>query len=125
MIAALALAAALPSVATMREHRRVLIVAAPSEHDPMLARARRLLAPWRAGADDRAVTVGEVAGDRVGGASDAAVALRGRYHLPPDRFAVLLIGKDGHVAERAREPLPPAALERLIDAMPMRRAGLR
>ena len=56
---------------------------------------------------------------------DTADALRQRFALPPDRFTVLLIGKDGHVAVRSGEPLQGADLTRIIDAMPMRRAGQR
>ena len=67
----------------------------------------------------------EVIGDRVTGARDAASALRIRLQLPTKRFAVVLIGKDGHVALRSGEPVLAETLQGRIDAMPMRRAGQR
>lgn len=119
------LAAAPASIDAMRHHRRILLVAAPGEKDPQLAEQRRLLAPWRAGAADRDLSVVELVGDHVTGATDAAPTLRRRYGLVPGRFAVLLIGKDGHVAQRSDRPMAADTLEKTIDAMPMRRAGER
>lgn len=121
-MAAMALAA--QSMAQMRDHRRVVIASAPSATDPKLAEQHAAIAGWR-GAAERDVTLVTIAGDRVTGAIDNAAALRHGYALPADRFVAVLIGKDGHVARRATAPFTAAALERAIDAMPMRRAGLR
>lgn len=124
--AALPILAAAPTrIDAMRHHRRILLVAAPSPEDPQLAEQRRLLAPWRAGAADRDLTVVELVADHVAGATDSAPSLRRRYGLVPGRYAVLLIGKDGHVADCGDHPITADALERQIDAMPMRRAGQR
>ncbi|WP_375270936.1 DUF4174 domain-containing protein [Sphingomonas sp.] len=126
MIVALAVAAAsVPSVAEMRWQRRVLVVAAPAAGDQALAAQREALLGWRQGARDRDVQVVELIGDRVTGARDTAAALRARLRLPLDRFALALIGKDGHVALRSGEPVSAEALQDRIDAMPMRRAGQR
>lgn len=126
LAAALPLLAAAPSsLAAMKWHRRVLVVAAPTPTDPSLAEQRRLLAPWRAGAADRDLTVVEVVGDHVTGTTDTAPALRRRLNLVPGRFAAVLVGKDGHVADRHDRPVAADALEATIDAMPMRRAGQR
>jgi hypothetical protein len=128
MWAALAMIAAMMasgSVADMKHHRRVLIIAAPTAGDATLAAQRRQLAGWRQGADDRDLSVVEVIGDHVSGATDAAAALRHRYDLPAAHFRAVLIGKDGHVAMREGQPIPADRLEATIDAMPMRRAGLR
>ncbi|NTS63628.1 DUF4174 domain-containing protein [Sphingomonas sp. HHU CXW] len=126
MIVALAVAAAgVPSVAEMKWQRRVLVVAAPSGGDPALAAQRNALRGWPRGAEDRDVQVVEVIGDRVTGARDAATALRARLRLPATRFALVLIGKDGHVALRSGEPVLAETLQGRIDAMPMRRAGQR
>lgn len=122
---AAALLAASPSVAAMQWDRRVLIVAAPSADDPNLVEQRRTLAAWRAEAERRDLSVVEVLGDRVTGATDAAASLRRAYRLPADGFAVVLLGKDGGVKRRATGPLAAADLARTIDAMPMRRAGGR
>jgi hypothetical protein len=126
MIVALAVAAAgVPSVAEMKWQRRVLVVAAPSARDPALAAQRNALRGWQRGAEDRDVQVVEVIGDRVMGARDAATVLHARLHLPATRFALVLIGKDGHVALRSGEPVLSETLQDRIDAMPMRRAGQR
>ena len=108
-----------------RWQRRVILVAAPGADDPRLLAQRRALADWRQGAEDRDVTVVEIVGAAVDGVRDPADALRGRYALPPDRFSVVLVGKDGHVAVRSDEPMEGSVLSRTIDAMPMRRAGQR
>lgn len=127
LLAALPLLAAAPApgVDAMRHHRRVVIASAPRADDPHLLDQRRALEGWRAGAADRDVSLIEIAGDHVIGASDRADVLRRRFDLPADRFAAVLIGKDGHVADRAAAPFPAAALQATIDAMPMRRAGRR
>jgi hypothetical protein len=119
------IAMATMSMAEMQHHRRVLIVAAPSAADPALAEQRRELAGWTKAGEDRDVSVVEIVADHVTGASDAAAALRHYYRLPADRFTVVLVGKDGHEADRSPRPYPARALEATIDAMPMRRAGLR
>jgi len=109
----------------MRWQRRVLVVAAPSARDPALAAQRNALRGWQRSAEDRDVQVVEVIGDRVSGARDAATALRARLLLSHERFGVVLIGKDGHVALRSGEPVLAETLQGRIDAMPMRRAGQR
>lgn len=125
-LAALPLVAAAPvSVDAMKHARRVLLVAAPSRDDPQLLAQRRALAGWRAGGAARDVSVVELVGDRVSGASDSAATLRALWRLPADRFQAVLIGKDGNEAARERQPFAADALERIIDAMPMRRAGQR
>lgn len=59
-------------------------------------------------------------------ASGAAHAeVRAAYHLQPDRFAVILVGKDEYVAYRSAVPGTAERLQNRIDAMPMRRAGQR
>ncbi len=120
-----ATAAAPTSVAAMRGHRRVLILAAATAADPALAEQRRALAGWRKEGADRDVTMVEVIGDHVSGATDPGAALRQRWHLQPDRFTAILIGKDGHEAFRTQRPFAAAGLTQTIDAMPMRRAGQR
>ena len=123
ILLAVALAAS-PTLAQMKWERRVLIVAAPSQQDPALAEQRRILANWTAKGDERDVTIVEVVGDQVRGAGDTAPALRRKFRLP-STFTALLIGKDGGDKLRSATPLPAAALEAMIDAMPMRKAGRR
>lgn len=125
MLLAAALALMAQTVVEMRHHHRVLIVAAPAADDGQARRQVAALAPHKAQLDARDVVIVTVAGGRVQGAGDSAAALRRRWHLPDDRFTVLLIGKDGHEALRRTDPLSSATLIAAIDAMPMRRAGLR
>ncbi|MES3082773.1 DUF4174 domain-containing protein [Sphingomonas faeni] len=123
LILSVALAAS-PTIAQMRWERRVLIVSASTAEDPALAAQRRILATWKTNAAARDLTIVEVVGDTVRGASDPAAALRRKYHLPAS-FTAILIGKDGGEKLRSAKPFPAAALEATIDAMPMRKAGQR
>jgi len=123
IILAVALAAS-PTIAQMRWERRVLIVAAPSAEDTALAEQRRILANWKINADARDLTIVEVVGETVRGATDTAAGLRRKYRLPA-AFTAILIGKDGGEKLRSAKPFPAAALEATIDAMPMRKAGQR
>lgn len=105
LLAALALMT--QSVVEMRHHYRLLVIAAPAETDRQaqqqiaaLAAASELLAA-------RDVVIVTVMADRVAGVRDSAAALRQLWSLPRDRFTVLLIGKDGHVALRQTDPITP------------------
>ena len=123
LLLAIALAAS-PTVAQMKWERRVLIVSASTAEDPALAEQRRILAGWETNAAARDLTIVEIVGDTVRGASDPAATLRRKYHLPAT-FTAILIGKDGGEKLRSAKPFPAAALEATIDAMPMRKAGQR
>ena len=123
LLLAVALAAS-PTIAQMKWERRVLIVAAPSAEDASLAEQRRILGNWKAEGDTRDLSIVEVVGDQVRGASDPAATIRRKFRLP-STFTALLIGKDGGEKLRSATPLPAAALEATIDAMPMRKAGQR
>lgn len=112
-------------VAAMTWRRRVLLVSAPSTRDPALVQQRQILAAWRAQALDRDLSVVEIVGDTIIGAADSASALRRTFRLPPQRFTVVLVGKDGGEKLRSATPLASTRLEQTIDAMPMRRAGGR
>lgn len=123
LLLAIALAAS-PTVAQMKWDRRVLIVSAPATADEKLAEQRRILAAWKTNAAARDLSIVEVIGGTVSGASDAAAALRRKYHLPAT-FTAILISKDGGEKLRSAKPFPATALEATIDAMPMRKAGQR
>jgi hypothetical protein len=112
-------------VAAMRWERRVVLISAPSAKDAAFARQREILSRWRSEADDRDLTVVEVIGDQVSGASDSGMALRRKYRLSDAGFTAILIGKDGGEKLRSHKPLPAARLEAVIDAMPMRQSGER
>jgi hypothetical protein len=119
------LSASSPSVSALKWERRILLVCARSAEDPALQQQRRIVASWKAGATERDLIIVEIVGEKVVGASDRADALRRRYDLPTDAFAVILIGKDGGTKLRRTEPIPAVTLEGTIDAMPMRRGGGR
>ncbi|WP_354288263.1 DUF4174 domain-containing protein [Sphingomonas sp. UYEF23] len=123
MLLAAAIAAA--TVADMRYERRVLIVAAPNEADARRIAQRASLEAMPQELGDRDVTVVEVTGDSVRGATDSAAALRTRWRLPKAAFGIVLVGKDGNAALRRAAPIDRATLVATIDAMPMRRAGQR
>jgi hypothetical protein len=125
LLVASAAVASEPSMSAMQGHRRVLLISWPSSASAEVDDQRRIFAGWKGEADDRDVTLVEVAGTSVIGASDAAGELRKRYRLPAVGFQALLIGKDGYVALRSSKPISAQTLQGTIDAMPMRRDGQR
>ncbi len=114
-----------PSLADLRDHRRVVIMFAPDGLDPALIAQRAALHALTAAADDRDLSAVEVIGSQTSGLSNAAADLRRRFHAPPAGFKVVLIGKDGHLALESAAPLPADALAATIDAMPMRQDEIR
>lgn len=114
-----------PTINSMRDRRRVVLIVAPDPQDIRLVTQRRILSHWKKQAVDRDISVVEVLGKRVTGVRDNAAFLSQRYGFKLDRFGILLIGKDGHVAIRSSWPVPSTRLQETIDAMPMRMAGGR
>jgi hypothetical protein len=103
---------------------RVLVVSAPKVDDPGLRGQDAILSADGEGQADRELKLVRLVGSHGPAGLDAA-ALRERLSLPPDRFEVVLVGKDGTVVLRRRQPVPLAELFDRIDAMPMRRDELR
>lgn len=117
------MAASLASTAAARWHHRLLIVFAGRPDDRLLAAQRELAAdPGFGERDLRLITV---AGPQVTGVAEDAAALRRRYAVPAQGFHALLVGKDGHVAERRERPFSSAELFGAIDAMPMRQDEMK
>lgn len=123
------LAAASPAAATsldaLQWQHRVVLLFAPSADDPRLQAARGELARAACEVRERDIVVVEaVAGEplRIDGkpAGDPG-ELRRRHGIPDERFAALLIGKDGGVKRRDDSAPDLAGLFGQIDAMPMRR----
>jgi hypothetical protein len=52
-------------------------------------------------------------------------AARRRFHVRPNDFTVILIGKDGGEKLRAHQPISLDTLRSTIDAMPMRQEEMR
>lgn len=123
--------AARVDLGSYRWKRRLLLVFAPSAEAPEYVRQEGLLVGHRAQLADRDVTEGafflRVRG-HLGAApisATAAAALRLQLGVVGDHFAVLLVGKDGGIKLTQDRPIGAAELIAMIDAMPMRRAGLR
>lgn len=123
-----------PSEAGMERFQwqnRPLLVFAPSARaDPyrqQLEIARNHAAGFRerdmvtvAVVADNAVTVD---GTRAKDLSNAQ--MRRRYRVPEDRFAAILVGKDGTQKLRGDAPISAGKLFETIDAMPMRQREIR
>ena len=148
VVAAL-LASAIPGFATaasaqtdpwdpLRRLRRIarpLVVFAPEAGDERLREQRAAISavyPDFAERDQVLIVVAGENGDVTGPPRLAAqvpevldpravAALRKRFGVAGDEFAVILVGKDGGEKLRETEPLSTEALFGTIDAMPMRR----
>lgn len=108
------------TLAGLRGKHRVLLVFAPSNRDASFLTQRRLWEPEQAGFADRdLVTLPMFATAR------RNTPLTGKYHVRPEAFTVVLLGKDGNEAFRSERPVPAAELYARIDAMPMRREEIR
>jgi hypothetical protein len=110
-----------------RWRNRLLLVFAANRQDAKLVRQEAMWRDQQPGIEDRDMVLmlllseepGHIGGKTV--SAEAAADLRRRLAVSPEGFAALLIGKDGGVKLRSAEPVAPAEIYRLIDAMPMRR----
>lgn len=111
--------------------KRPLLLFATDVQDPRLQQTRHHLKQQRCELEDRDMVIGEFVvrgrsqldGEPVS-ASDTAV-LRDRYAIAADRFAVVLIGKDGGEKYRLYEVPDLNDIYALIDGMPMRQDEMR
>jgi hypothetical protein len=105
---------------------RVLLIFAGSSASDHYKSQMQELESQTAGLLDRDLIVIEVlekGGSRFGDVSlseQSSFQLRHRLQVEPDRFQVILIGKDGTVKLRSSEIVPVSELFGLIDSMPMR-----
>ena len=113
-------------------NHRPLLVFAPSGDDPRYQAQREAMEATRADFDERDMVWIEVLGAdgpvRAAGQTlrdRVAAALRERFDVAPERFAVLLVGKDTTVKRRSDQAVEMASLYQQIDRMPMRRAEMR
>ncbi|MBT9329619.1 DUF4174 domain-containing protein [Paracidobacterium acidisoli] len=123
------------SLDAMRGCYRPLLVFSPGAGDPLL---KEQTASLDAAADDmmdRFVMLTPLVPDPKAYATplDTPYALlpaqeidsiRARYHIPVDKFTVLLLGEDGKEKLRSAKPLPVDQLNALIDSMPERKAEM-
>jgi hypothetical protein len=97
----------------MSEHRKLLVFR--SKRDPVLYQQQmEELQTHHAELRERDVVI--VEGDE---------ALQRDFHVPPDEFALVLIGKDGGEKLRRHTLTKVSQLSVIIDAMPMRQAEMR
>lgn len=113
-----------------RWQNRIVVIFADQDAKQDLARQYQALLIDSDDMRDRDLIVVAVETDLVeidGVASQAirANGLRDAFNIPEQGFSILLIGKDGGVKFRSRQPVATKDLFALIDAMPMRQREMR
>lgn len=100
--------------------KRPVIVYAPDDATELLTRQRSLWSgeAGRMGERDIELIVWK-------GRDALPGKARQRYEIDPEKFTVLLIGKDGGVKLREHAPVGPKRIHALIDSMPMRQEEMR
>jgi hypothetical protein len=114
----------------LRDRVRPLLVFAPKPDDARLEIQIRTLEQHAAEVQDRdmlaiALPFRSPSPTAAQLTPDDAEAARRRFHVAPDEFAVILLGKDGGSKLRSDEPLSMDQLNRTVDAMPMRQDEMR
>jgi hypothetical protein len=119
------------SMSRYRWERRPLLVFAPSADDARLARQLADVARSRPDFEARDMVLVTIAHDGLAEAEGVALtaaetrALRERYGVAADRFAVKLVGKDGGVKRSDDAPVDMRSIYALIDTMPMRQREMQ
>lgn len=111
--------------------KRPLLLFSPSADNPAYLRQKDSVQAAAQGLRERDMVVVELVGqDKV--YIDGALqrrrqsrALRERFQVPPESFAVLLVGKDGTEKSRNTAPVGLEEIFNRIDQMPMRRQEMR
>lgn len=109
-----------PTLESLRDNHRALLVFAPSDQAPLYKQQVAILRAHTAEMNDRDLIAVPVLGQ-----ANEQLELRRRFHIAPSNFTVILIGKDGGEKLRRHIPISVEDLERNIDAMPMRRDEMR
>ena len=136
---ALILAQDAPTLASLKDQKRVLLVFAPSDQTPDFRRQLDLLSKHTADLQQRDLILLPVVTTmiqptdantlRVGHLPVASpteqLDLRHRFHIAPSQFAAILIGKDGGEKLRQNTPITLDKLNATIDAMPMRQDEMK
>lgn len=113
------------TLAALRDRFRPLLLFASSPEDPSLLAQMTRLKDGRADLSQRDVVLIAIPyntpspSDVSLTAADAAAA-RHRFHVAPDQFTAILLGKDGGEKLRSLKPVSLSKLRDLIDSMPMR-----
>ncbi|TCT05953.1 DUF4174 domain-containing protein [Aquabacter spiritensis] len=104
-------------LAAYRWKARPLIVVAPTAEAAAFRRQMTLIQADRPGLAERDMVVLTV--------TTPDDPLRRTLNVPAGAFQVILVGKDGHIAERWTAPAELSSAFALIDRMPMRREEMR
>ncbi len=118
------------TLAGLRDRVRPLLIFAPKPDDPQLEIQLRRLHQNAAAMTERDVLPVAIPynapSPTAAMLSDTdAVAARRRFHVAPDEFVVILVGKDGGEKLRSEKPFSNEKLQQTIDAMPMRQEEMR
>ncbi|MHA6246430.1 DUF4174 domain-containing protein [Pontibacter sp. CAU 1760] len=111
--------------------RRPLLLFTPARDHPAYVRQQALLRSVNDGLQDRDMVLIELVGpqevylDGVRQKKQQSKALRNRFQISADDFAVVLVGKDGTRKLQRSSPVPIEDIFGLIDQMPMRRQEMR
>ncbi len=112
-----------PPLAALKDNHRVLLLFAASEQDKSYQQQVEILKTHTPEMQARDLLPLPMLAKA---AQDSQQAdLRHRFHVDPDKFTVILIGKDGSEKLRRHAPLTAEQLEKTIDAMPMRKDEMR
>ena len=120
----------LVTLAELRERYRPLLLFAVSPDDPsLLAQLTRLKAA-APGLQERDVLVlaipySDPSPTQVSLSAADAQAARRSFHVAPEDFTAILLGKDGGEKYRSKKPISFEKLRATIDAMPMRRNEIK
>ncbi len=114
-----------------RWQQRPLVVSAPAQDDPQLREQLQAVSAAREAFEERDMVLVILLNDAGSSASgrplttDEAVAAREALGIPPDSFALRLIGKDGSVKLSGDDVLAMDEIYALIDSMPMRQREMK
>ena len=118
------------TLSQLQDRYRVLLVFAPKPDDPALLAQLHMLKDAAAELSRRdllliAVPYDNPSPSEVSLTPEAARKARRDFDIAPDRFAALLLGKDGGEKLRSAKPVSLDGLRSLIDSMPMRQQEMR
>jgi hypothetical protein len=126
------------TLSTLRDTHRPLLVFTPNTNPQFLKQIRELAAsandlhqrdvlvvPLLLHDDDKPWGVAFNLEDIGSMTAAEQAATRKRFHIAPNAFTVILIGKDGGEKLRSSIPLSVDTLRSTIDAMPMRQDEMR
>ncbi len=118
------------TLAQLRDRYRPLLLFAARPDDPALLAQMNKLKAAAPGLAERDVLVialpyNDPAPTEVGLSAADSLAARRLFHVAPEDFTAILLGKDGGEKFRSRKPISFEKLRDTIDSMPMRQQEMR